>query len=393
MKRAAALASAAVLLLASGACGGKTAKPGDDIASDLSSVTGSEYHSEEPSIPDTTGEEQTEEPSSEEPGFTVSEITVNADSGVVSLESGLSAAEFRGNYGLDGFIDAGGAKSDDDVAAFLIQSVLDKKVDLTIDIPSMGCSTMSVPGKNGGNYFGRNFDWNTCDALILRTTPSDGYVSVSTINTDFIKENSPVEATGDLLKFAAIYAPLDGMNEKGLCVSVNMVSDGDKVEQSGAKTDVTTTTAVRILLDKAKDVDEAVGLLKSFNMHFSYGYAIHFALSDADGNAAVAEYVNGKLIITESPVLTNHSLALGTGGRGNSGARMRILTEEISKKGSMSADDVRAALKRAGKKNFSESDSQYRSTEWSVIYDQKNMTATYFHREDFDKAHTIKVGQ
>lgn len=48
----------------------------------------------------------------------------------------------------------------------------------------------------------------------------------------------------------------DGLNEMGLAVSVNMIQDNATIEQNTDKKDITTTTAVRLLLDQAADVEE-----------------------------------------------------------------------------------------------------------------------------------------
>lgn len=383
--------TAAALVCALSSCA--ASEPEDaEIRTDPTTVTPAAETSEaETTAEETTAEETTAQTTSARPARSSSEINVSASSGIVTLESGLSAARFDGDYFLSDFIRGGGAKSDDDLASFLIGCALDGKIDLGIRIPGMGCSTLSAPAKGGGNLFGRNFDWYTCDALIVKTVPTEGYASVSTVNTDFIRQSSPVEASGKVLRFAAVYAPLDGMNEKGLCVSVNMVSDGDKVGQKGFGTDVTTTTAVRMLLDRAADVNEAIKLLRGCSMHFSYGYAVHFALCDASGSAAAVEYINGEMTVTQTPVLTNFRVARGSGGSGNSKARYDILMNELNSKKAMDREDMRSALKKAGKNNFPWGDSQYRSTEWSVIYDQKNLTATYYHRENFDKEYTVKV--
>ena len=82
---------------------------------------------------------------------------------------------------------------------------------------------------------------------------------------------------------AALYAPLDGMNEKGLCVAVNMISDNTTIEQNSNKPDITTTTAIRLLLDKAANVEEAIALLQQYDMHASMGMMVHFAISDVSG--------------------------------------------------------------------------------------------------------------
>lgn len=69
----------------------------------------------------------------------------------------------------------------------------------------------------------------------------------------------------------AMYAPLDGMNEKGLAVSVNMIQDGAAVSQNTSKPDITTTTAIRLLLNNAADVNEAIELLDQYDTHSSMG--------------------------------------------------------------------------------------------------------------------------
>lgn len=58
----------------------------------------------------------------------------------------------------------------------------------------------------------------------------------------------------EMLTLAALYAPLDGMNEKGLCVSVNTIQDSAAISQDTDKPDITTTTAVRLLLNRAATV-------------------------------------------------------------------------------------------------------------------------------------------
>jgi len=73
----------------------------------------------------------------------------------------------------------------------------------------------------------------------------------------------------------------DGMNEKGLCISVNMIQDGSDIDQYRNNTNITTTTTIRLLLDKAANVDEAVELLNSYDLHASMNYMVHFAIADA----------------------------------------------------------------------------------------------------------------
>ena len=48
------------------------------------------------------------------------------------------------------------------------------------------------------------------------------------------------------------------------------------------------------MLDKAANVDEALELLAQYDMHSSAGSCYHFQLADAQGNSAVAEYIDNE---------------------------------------------------------------------------------------------------
>ena len=64
----------------------------------------------------------------------------------------------------------------------------------------------------------------------------------------------------DIRTRAVLYAPLDGMNAAGLAVSVNMIEDAAVIERNTDKPDI--TSAVRLLLIKAANVEEALGLCR-----------------------------------------------------------------------------------------------------------------------------------
>ncbi len=196
--------------------------------------------------------------------------------------------------------------------------------------------------------------------------------------------------TDEMLTTAAIYAPLDGMNEKGLCVSVNMIEDGDTIRQETEKTDVTTTTAIRLLLDRAATVEEALSLLEQYDLHSSMSFMVHFAIADASGRSVAVEYVDNGMVVIETPVLTNFYLAEGEKhgvGTGQSHARFEILTEALEQNQAMTAEQVRDALEDVSRGEFGE----FESTEWSVVYDQTELTATYYHRENYPEAYRFSL--
>ncbi len=313
---------------------------------------------------------------------------------ITELESGLSAVKFTGDDGFDDFLSGGGGTSDREVIGFLAENLFPELGTLSGLTGAFGCSTLLVENTEGGYYFGRNFDWDQCDALIVEAHPETGYASLSTVNTDFIRQGAEALSAGleqsGLLTLAALYAPLDGMNEKGLAVSVNMIQDGDTIEQDTGKPDITTTTAVRLLLNKAADVEEAVALLKSYDLHASFGYMVHFAIADARGNSVCVEYIGNEMSMVETPVVTNFYLTQGEKfgiGTSQSWERYDILTAALDEKETMDADDVKDALSSVSKGNFGE----FESTEWSAVFDLERKTARYYHRENYDAAYDFSL--
>lgn len=321
-------------------------------------------------------------------------VTVQADSGIEKLERGLSAAGFEGDDGFDVFLEEGGAKSDREVVQFLAGRFLaGKENGLVLDTQAFGCSTFSVKKAEGGYLFGRNFDWNTCDALVVTSYPKEGYASVSTVNRDFIRQGAGMAGgllNDEMLTIAALYAPLDGMNEKGLCVSVNMIQDGATIAQDTEKPDITTTTAIRLLLNQAATVEEALALLRQYDLHASMDYMVHFAIADSEGNSVAVEYIDNEMTVIETSVLTNFYLAEGAKqgiGTSQSHERFDILTETLAGKQTMTQAEARDALDSVSKDNFGE----FESTEWSIVFDQSALTASYYHRENYEKAYLVQM--
>ena len=55
----------------------------------------------------------------------------------------------------------------------------------------------------------------------------------------------------------------------------------------------------------------------------------------------------------------------------------------------MNREEVKNTLDSVSKDNFNE----FESTEWSVIFDQSECTAAYYHRENYETAYAFKIGK
>lgn len=311
---------------------------------------------------------------------------------IMELTDGLSAVRHSGNYGFDEFLAQGGASSDAQVVSFLMENGIADFGNLLFGGNPFGCSTLAVKDENGNSLFGRNFDWDTCHAMIIQNMPEHGYASISTVNMDFISVSGIGLSSlpDEIQALAGLYAPLDGMNEMGLAVSVNMIQDSDTIEQDTDKPDITTTTAVRLLLDQAADVEEAVNLLNSYDLHASFGYMVHFAIADRKGGNVAVEYVNNEMVVTETPAVTNFYLAEGEKkgiGTEQSHQRYEILMDSLSESQTMSMEGLRDAMDSVSKDNFGE----FESTEWSIVANQTTGEVRYYHRENYNTVYTFAI--
>ena len=316
-------------------------------------------------------------------------VRVTPDYEIRELEAGLSVVRYEGEYGFDAFLEQGGAGSDEDAAAYITLLLAQE---IHMEGSPFGCSTLSVENRDGGYLFGRNFDWNACSGLIVSARPENGYASVSTVNLDFVRTGGLdlARLPDQMQAIVSLYAPLDGMNERGLAVSVNMIQDSASISQDTEKPDITTTTAVRLLLDRAADVEEALELLGRYDFHSSMGMMVQLALADAGGRSVTVEYLDNEMVVTETPVVTNFYLAPGEKqgiGTAQSHTRYEILTQALEEHGEMTETEVRDALDSVSKDNFGE----FESTEWSIVMNQETKELIYYHRENYGTAYVVSV--
>jgi Acyl-coenzyme A:6-aminopenicillanic acid acyl-transferase len=167
-------------------------------------------------------------------------------------------------------------------------------------IPSGGCSCFSAFNLPDQAIFGRNYDWTkNIPILLLFTHPANGYASASMVDLSLgfgIKEPSWDDPRDRQLLSLAPYIPLDGMNERGLTVALM------KVPKAQAPVDPNKVTiiflaAIRMMLDKAQTVDEAISLLAAYNLMYLQQ---HLLIADAHGNSAMVEFVDGEIKVIRS---------------------------------------------------------------------------------------------
>ena len=107
---------------------------------------------------------------------------------------------------------------------------------------------------------------------------------------------------------------------------------------------------MRLVLDRAASVDEAIAIFRHAAVDFTGGPPLHYMVADATGAGAVIEYVRGRVhVLRDQRVMTNFVLT------GDAPADDRYRTP---RRGSGSTDALRL-LERVKQPH----------TRWSVAYD------------------------
>ena len=298
----------------------------------------------------------------------------------------LFTMNFKGDYGFDSFL-AQGASSDAEVVSFISKQLL-KGLPLKFDLPELGCSTFAAVTPDGDHIFGRNFDNFNTPVLVVTTHPSDGYASISVVNLAFVGYNEafmPIGLTDRFLTLASPFAPLDGVNEKGVSIGVLQL-DTAPTQQDTGKTNITTTTAIRLVLDKAASVDEALALLQQYDMRSSAGASYHFQIADATGKSVVVEYLDNAFTVIDSAYATNFVLAPGKWYNDGGGQdRFAILAQKFAETGGVLTEQQGMDLLNAVHQS-----NQY-PTQWSVVYNETKKTAELCLKSDYDDVYPFSL--
>lgn len=307
------------------------------------------------------------------------------------LEDGSPAyfMEVRGDYYFNEFLEKGGASSDTEVSVFLSGKISKGFYTAPAGDYREGCSVLSAGGADGPHLWGRNYDWTDSVPIIVRHIPEEGYASLSTCDFSNITGNAktlPEGMVNRMLAIAALYVPLDGVNEAGLCVADLEVNEGGMPDPDTEKPDLTVTTAIRLLLNRAATVDEALALLKQYDIHPSGGISHHLAISDASGASVVVEFTSGGFTAVPTQAVTNFNLAGRDTSAGGESARVQYetLTARLEE-GISTAEQVRDALEAV-----TQTDTGW-MTQWSMVYDQSSPYVTWYFDGSFTRGVSLSI--
>ena len=284
-----------------------------------------------------------------------------------------------------------------------------------------GCSAFAAQEAEGkGFLMGRNYDFRhftpdnksylPTSAILVRTAPEGGKKSISMVdglNLGFGQGFYNDGKTDLSMLMALPYAALDGINEDGFAIGVLALNEKQTNQQTG-KQRIGTTVAIRMMLDKASTVREAIEMLKNYDMdmrgngHSNY----HFFMADAIGDYAIVEYTFDK-DRTEPKVMevftaddslrcvTNFYVAPSmtgtTDGWGSSHGKDRYenLRKTLDeKKHVMKEDEAMQLLEKVSQPPTEELTSQ---TQWSALYNLTEKTLRLTILREYAKEYNFRI--
>lgn len=206
---------------------------------------------------------------------------------------------FSGDYSFDEFLSQGGASNDAELISFVTRSITKGIIPMHIKTSSIACSAFTADTQSGDRVFGRNYDFSATNTAIVYTNPGKGrHASYSTIDLSFLglDADKDVETIGQkFLTLAAPYVPLDGINDAGVACGIFMSYQGEgkgtPTDTQTDRPDITSTTLLRLILDYADSVEDAVALAQQYDLHDSASSCFHYMVADSTGRSAILEWV------------------------------------------------------------------------------------------------------
>ena len=191
------------------------------------------------------------------------------------------------------------------------------------ELETMNCTSFQAAKADGtGFWYGRNYDYFKNPTMVTVSRPKKGYASIAVSDMShfgYSLEKLPDSFVASMSCLAAVYAPVDGMNEKGLCTSI-MALPKQASQQETEKPNVGTTIIMRLWLDRCATVQEALDLLETVDVRHdaAVGSGYHYMVADAAGDCAVVEFDKEDgwktMIVRKDPeakhmLVTNHLLS------------------------------------------------------------------------------------
>ena len=284
------------------------------------------------------------------------------------------------------------------------------------ELKTFSCTSFQVRKAEGeGYWYGRNYDYYKNPTLVTISHPKNGYASIGVSDMSHIGyglEKLPTSFLKRINCMAAIYAPVDGINEKGLCTSI-MALPHQASRQDTPRHDVGTSMIMRLWLDRCATVEEALALLETVDVRHDaiVGTGYHYMIADATGDCVVVEFDKDdewKTVLVRKPadqdymLVTNHLLNPKhfttepdpSVGNPNSRSWWRYETAGAylaAHKGILTLEQAQECLSQVHWVDLPLPSGEVEDTQYSNVYDQQNLTLSLRNWNDYGTTHTFSL--
>ena len=280
------------------------------------------------------------------------------------------------------------------------------------ELATMNCTSFQATKADGeGFWYGRNYDYFKNPTMVTVSHPKKGYASIAVSDMShfgYSLEKLPTSLGAKLSCLAAIYAPVDGINEKGLCTSI-MALPKQASQQDTPKHDVGTTIIMRLWLDRCATVEQALAMLETVDVRHdaAVGSGYHYMVADATGDCAVVEFDKEDgwktMIVRKAEgenymLVTNHLLSQKyyttepdpAVGNPHSKSWWRYETAGNylrSHNGTLTLGQAQECLALVHWKDLMWDNGTVEDTQYSNVYDQKAITLALRNWNDYETTH------
>lgn len=314
---------------------------------------------------------------------------------------GLYSMDISYDYDLDRIISRG-IRDDMSLIDSIRKEVL-PFIPLRIRAPEFACTAFKMDA-GGRILMGRNYDFKfDTSALLVRCRPRNGYASVAFAALDNIDANRPSTFRSRLACLTAPFICLDGMNEKGVSIAVLTLDSEPTRQKSTSRHGISTSLAIRLVLDRADSTAKAVELLEGYDMIATGGRDYHFYITDSTGDGRVVEYDcesdERRLIATKCDAVTNFYAMYAdkvvpgcrNGIYGHGKERYDAAMEIIEGTRDVAGDEDAWRVLRATSQKPNPDDITS-NTQWSIVYDDSGLAGEVSIRLHWDDRFGFELG-
>jgi len=269
--------------------------------------------------------------------------------------------------------------------------------------PNYGCSAFQLPkSSNDGYLFGRNYDFAfDTSVMIIHNYPKNGYRSVCHSALNNVGGDDPFKSIEAFI--ATLTSPficIDGINEKGVGIAV-LTLDTPPTMQKNNKPVLGTTLLIRLVLDKASNVSEAIELIKQYDVYGISGRDYHFFICDKSGDSKIVEFdINDKrdLVVSDTKYATNFfikykDLVLPNQKNGlyGHGRERYDKIENVFIENKYQGDNDVAWEALVAASQLPNPNNVTSNTQWSIVYDLNNLSYEFVLHRHFEDKFAFKL--